>query len=99
MCLATPSRPARRPASTKRLNPCAQSSIIERHFAMTIDPTTQTLAQLGDTEPGKVVARFGEVRNRFDADVARHTSPGELPNLLSAWVGRKSGALTRIGDN
>ena len=66
---------------------------------MTTDPTTQTLAQLGDTTPEKVAARFAEVRERFDADVARRSDPNEWPAFLARWTGRKSGALTYIGEN
>ncbi|MGC2506217.1 MAG: phenylalanine--tRNA ligase subunit alpha [Candidatus Acidiferrales bacterium] len=66
---------------------------------MTTDPTTQTLVQLGDTTPEKVAARFAEARERFDADVARRSDPNEWPAFLAQWTGRKSGALTRIGDN
>jgi len=64
------------------------------------DPTTQTLAQLGDTTPERVVARFGEVRRRFDADVEQFESlPGAWAGLTNRWTGRKSGTLTLIGDN
>ncbi|MGA8871986.1 MAG: phenylalanine--tRNA ligase subunit alpha [Candidatus Acidiferrales bacterium] len=66
---------------------------------MTTDPTTQTLAQLGDTTPEKVAARFAEVRERFDADVAKRADPNEWTAFLAQWTGRKSGALTHIGDN
>jgi len=66
---------------------------------MTTDPTTQTLAQLGDTAPDTVAARFAELRERFDADVARQLDPSEWPAFLAQWTGRKSGVLTRIGDN
>ncbi|MGO9588643.1 MAG: phenylalanine--tRNA ligase subunit alpha [Candidatus Acidiferrales bacterium] len=67
---------------------------------MTTDPTTQTLAQLGDTTPDKVAARFAEVRARFDADIEEYESlPGAWATLTGRWTGRKSGALTQIGDN
>jgi phenylalanyl-tRNA synthetase alpha chain len=67
---------------------------------MTDDPTTLTLAQLGDATPEKVAARFAEVRERFDADLARQGSNGgDWSALLAQWTARKSGALTKIGDN
>jgi phenylalanyl-tRNA synthetase alpha chain len=66
---------------------------------MTTDPTTQTLAQLGDVTPEQIVSRFGEVRQRFDEQIARHTDADEFSVLAAHWTGRKTGALTRIGDN
>jgi phenylalanyl-tRNA synthetase alpha chain len=67
---------------------------------MTTDPTTQTLTQLGDTTPEKVVARFNEVRERFEQQVVQHaTNPENLAILVIKWTGRKSGVLTVIGDN
>jgi phenylalanyl-tRNA synthetase alpha chain len=67
---------------------------------MTTDPTTQTLAQLGDTTPENVVARFAELRRRFDAGIEQYESlPDAWATLLAQWTGRKSGALTQIGDN
>jgi phenylalanyl-tRNA synthetase alpha chain len=66
---------------------------------MTFDPTTQTLAQLGATNPKVVVEKFAEARARFDADVARRGSnPNEQSALVADWMGRKSGVVTRIGD-
>jgi phenylalanyl-tRNA synthetase alpha chain len=66
----------------------------------TNDPTTQTLAQLGAATPEKVAARFAEVRQHFDADLARQGSNGgDWSNLVAQWTARKSGALTKIGDN
>jgi len=69
---------------------------------MTADPTTQTLAQLGDATPEKVAARFAEVRARFDEQAAEHSAKKdaeEWKSFVVAWTGRKSGALTNIGDN
>jgi phenylalanyl-tRNA synthetase alpha chain len=60
----------------------------------------QTLAELGDTNPERVAARFAEVRKRFDDEVTRHTlDPGNWPAFLTHWVGRKAGALSKITDN
>src|SRR5262249_38776986 len=64
---------------------------------MTIDPPTQTLAQLGAATPHAVAQKFAEVRARFDADVAAQST--DHATLLAQWTGRKSGALTQIGDN
>jgi phenylalanyl-tRNA synthetase alpha chain len=69
------------------------------HLSMTNDPTTQTLEQLGISEASAVAHLFGEVRERFDGELSRQLDPGEWPAFLAQWTGRKSGALTRIGDN
>jgi len=69
---------------------------------MTIDPTTQTLAQLGDATPEKVAARFAEVRARFEEQAVVHSAKKdaeEWKSFVVAWTGRKSGVLTNIGDN
>ena len=67
---------------------------------MRTDATTQTLAQLGATSPEAVAEKFADVHARFDADIARRGSDGsEQAALLADWTGRKSGALTKIGDN
>jgi phenylalanyl-tRNA synthetase alpha chain len=67
---------------------------------MRTDPTTQTLAQLGATSPEAVAERFADVRACFDTDIAQRGSDGsEQAALLADWTGRKSGALTKIGDN
>jgi len=60
----------------------------------------QTLAELGDTTPEKVVARFAEVRERFDEQAARHsTNPENWRIFVIRWTGRKSGVLSLITDN
>ena len=67
---------------------------------MTIDPTTQTLAQLGARTPEAVAQRFAEVRQRFDADLEQRGSDRtHRAALVADWVGRRSGALTLIGDH
>jgi len=67
---------------------------------MTADPTTQTLAQLGDTTPETVAARFAEVQRSFDDQAARDAAdPERWKAFLIRWTGRKSGALSQIGDN
>ncbi|MGA9885809.1 MAG: phenylalanine--tRNA ligase subunit alpha [Candidatus Acidiferrales bacterium] len=71
---------------------------------MTTDPTTQTLAQLGDTTPEQIAARFERMRERFDKECADLSATGvggidRFEALRLSWTGRKSGGLTRIGDN
>jgi len=67
---------------------------------MATDPTTQTLAHLGDTTPESVVARFNEVRQRFDDQAELHaTDPANWKSFVVKWTGRKSGTLTQIADN
>jgi phenylalanyl-tRNA synthetase alpha chain len=60
----------------------------------------QTLAQLGDTTADRVASRFAEVRHRFDEQLARVTpDESSWEPLRVHWVGRKSGALTKIAEN
>jgi phenylalanyl-tRNA synthetase alpha chain len=60
----------------------------------------QKLADLGDTTPERVAARFVEVRKRFDEDAARQSTNLETWRaFVVQWTGRKSGALTQITDN
>ncbi len=67
---------------------------------MTIDPTKQTLAQLGDTTPEKVTARFAEVSQAFDEQAARDLTDLESWRIfVIKWTGRKAGALLLITDN
>jgi len=69
---------------------------------MTTDPTTQTLAELGDTTAEKVAARFAEVRARFDQQVAVHSAGRDAEEwrvFVVAWTGRKSSVLVHVGDN
>ncbi len=68
------------------------------------DSTTQTLTQLGDTTPEKVIARFAEVRQRFDSESSDLDKIGvggldKWETLRVSWVGRKSGVLSQISDN
>jgi phenylalanyl-tRNA synthetase alpha chain len=67
---------------------------------MTNDPTTQNFAQLGDTTPEAVVARFTEVREKFEQQAAQHsTNPVNWEIFAIKWTGRKAGVLTMIADN
>ena len=65
-----------------------------------IDPTTQTLAQLGAADDAGVAALFADVRGRFDEQVAIHSTDQESwKAFLVQWTGRKSGVLSQITDN
>jgi phenylalanyl-tRNA synthetase alpha chain len=66
---------------------------------MTNDPTTQSLAELGDTTPEAVVARFTEVREKFEQQAGQATDPVNWEIFEIKWTGRKSGVLTMIADN
>jgi len=58
------------------------------------DPTTKTLAELGVTDAAGVARLFADLRNHF---------PVMFPELWeadrAAWLGRKSGRLTRVTEN
>jgi phenylalanyl-tRNA synthetase alpha chain len=73
---------------------------VELHLTMTIDPTTQTLAQIQATSADAIVSRFAEVRQRFDEQAAVHSKDQESWRaFVVKWTGRKSGVLTLITDN
>jgi len=60
----------------------------------------KTLTELGDTTPDAVAARFAELRQRFDVEIGEYESlPEAWTALTNRWTGRKSGALTLIGEN
>jgi phenylalanyl-tRNA synthetase alpha chain len=60
----------------------------------------QTLAELGDTTPESVEARFAELHRSFDDRAGGAKSDGsEWHDLVLFWTGRKSGALSKITDN
>ena len=61
--------------------------------------TEQTLAQLRITRPEKITELFAEVRARFDGEAAAAKDEATWKTFRDAWLGRKSGALTRITDN
>jgi len=68
---------------------------------MTTDPTRQTLEALGARSEAEILARFAEVRARFDGETGR-LADGDLAAwtaLRNAWLGRASGVLTGIADN
>jgi phenylalanyl-tRNA synthetase alpha chain len=73
---------------------------VELHLTMTIDPTTQTLAQMQAASADVIVSRFAEVRQRFDEQAAVHSKdPESWRAFVVKWTGRKSGVLTLITDN
>ena len=70
----------------------------------TNDPTKLTLAQLGADSPDKLPALFGDLRKRFETEIAdlSHLVFDDRAGqdaLRLDWLGRKSGVLTRITDN
>jgi phenylalanyl-tRNA synthetase alpha chain len=66
---------------------------------MTNDPTAKTLAELGVTDATGVVCLFEEVKAQFAAELAVKQSVSQWEELRNAWIGRKSGVLTRVSDN
>ena len=65
-----------------------------------IDPTTQTLSQLGAADDAGVAALFADVRRRFEERIAIHSTDQESwKAFLIQWTGRKSGILSQITDN
>ena len=67
----------------------------------TVDnPTEKTLAALGIDGPIAVAKLFAEVKARFEKEAAAKAIDEVNLNLLkNAWLGRKSGVLTLIGEN
>ncbi len=61
--------------------------------------TAQTLAGLGITEPGRVAPLFAELRAEFDLAAAGVADEAAWKSFRDAWLGRKSGVLTRVTDN
>ena len=67
---------------------------------MANDPTTKTLAELGVSEPAEVPRWFDEVRAQFASETyAPNADEQSWEELRAAWLGRKSGVLTRITEN
>jgi len=63
------------------------------------DRTTKSLAQLGIADPGVVAPLFAELRAEFDRAAAGVRDEAGWKAFRDAWLGRKSGVLTRITDN
>src|SRR5260370_17882693 len=57
------------------------------------------LACLGATKPTQISALFLEVRTRFDSDSLSARDESSWKQFRDAWLGRKSGVLTRITNN
>ena len=66
---------------------------------MANDPTAKKLAELGVTDAEGVVRLFNEVKTRFAAESGAKQNVAQWEELRNAWMGRKSGALTRISEN
>ena len=60
------------------------------------DPTAKTLAELGVAAAADVARLFDTVKEQFADDVE---SASEWEELRTAWLGRKSGTLTRVSEN
>ena len=66
---------------------------------MANDPTAKTLAELGAADAAAVARLFDEVREQFVRETAVSPNLPQWEELRNAWLGRKSGALTRITEN
>ncbi len=73
---------------------------LEELYAMTlpIETASQTLAALGATTAEAVAQRFAALRADFDAAAASVADEAAWKALRDAWVGRKSGVLTRVTE-
>src|SRR3990172_6935092 len=64
------------------------------------DSTRQTLAALGVASAEAVAQFFAELRAEFDREAAAASGADDgVKALRDAWMGRKSGVLTRVTDN
>src|ERR1700676_3996689 len=63
------------------------------------ETTRQTLAALGISAAAEVADYFAVVRAQFERDAATAADDAAWKFLRDAWIGRKSGVLTRITDN
>jgi phenylalanyl-tRNA synthetase alpha chain len=66
---------------------------------MTNDPTAKTLAELGVLDAAGVLRLFERVKAQFAAELPAKQSVSQWEELRNAWLGRKSGVLTRVTDN
>ena len=66
---------------------------------MTNDPTAKTLAELGVADAAGVARLFSDVKDQFAAELPAKQSVNQWEELRNAWLGRKSGALTRVTEN
>jgi phenylalanyl-tRNA synthetase alpha chain len=67
---------------------------------METNPTipVRPLPPLDATTPERVAAQFGELRTQFDQDAELATDENGWKVLRDAWLGRKSGVLTRVTE-
>jgi phenylalanyl-tRNA synthetase alpha chain len=65
----------------------------------TVKPGESTLAERGISSPEQVREAFARERERFDRQLAQPTDEPGWRALRDAWLGRKSGALSKITDN
>jgi phenylalanyl-tRNA synthetase alpha chain len=65
----------------------------------TAKPGESTLEERGISSPEQVRAAFARERERFDEQLAQPTDEAGWRGLRDAWLGRKSGALSKITDN
>src|SRR5579862_2885272 len=64
------------------------------------DPTAKSLAELGVREAADVARAFDAVREQFDRQIAPKSSDEVNWKMMrDAWIGRKSGVLSRITDH
>jgi phenylalanyl-tRNA synthetase alpha chain len=66
---------------------------------MANDPTAKTLADLGVPAAAAVLRLFDGVREQFAQELAAMPDMRRWEELRNAWLGRKSGVLTRITNN
>ena len=63
------------------------------------DPTGRTLTELGVVRSEQIVELFEEVRVHFYLHLDALRDESDWKQFRDAWLGRKSGALTRITEN
>src|SRR6202140_4186129 len=66
---------------------------------MTNDPTAKKLAELDVADANAVVRLFDGVRQQFEKEAESKQEMHAWDALRMAWLGRKSGVLTRITEN
>jgi phenylalanyl-tRNA synthetase alpha chain len=62
------------------------------------ESTRQTLAALGVSTAEAVAERFASLSAEFDGDASGTNGEAAWKTLRDAWMGRKSGVLTRVTD-
>jgi len=64
-----------------------------------LDSTSRTLADLGVSLPDRITALFADLRAEFDREAVGVRDESSWRVFRDAWLGRKSGVLTRVSDN